>query len=403
VQIYNDNLRNPPIVASPNQPAESIGARVRPRPRPAPPPAPSVDDLADYADQCEKATGISIPPAFSCLGGEEVPGQKFTPTQLHPRGPCIAPNVLNGKCDPGSRFQILRQTNDAVVVAHCRKVGWPQAGDQWGDIAIIQYNKANGAICFYQALGHKNTEPSLPGSNIPSPSKRNPPNSSEPDPNLSGFVWGDSRRHWFTPKATEAIGCAGCHDNGGLVRSPYIMGTFQMRELQKKGYDNQGIPLHYVGDAFKHNRSWSIETTQDPTDNGAGNCTDCHRLAVSNHKEVVAGVRDPKKWQLGSAWAFAVTATAATQKNKLDHSLISPIWMRPLPTIRQPVLADAIYHAGAEATAKRFKECARQFIDNNFDIRIRIRDCKFTLLGTPVTAPSPSPTPPRLPGPKRMD
>jgi len=150
-------------------------------------------------------------------------------------------------------------------------------------------------------------------------------------------------------------------------------------------------------------RSWSIETTQDPTDNGAGNCTDCHRLAVSNHKEVVAGVRDPKKWQLGSAWAFAVTATAATQKNKLDHSLISPIWMRPLPTIRQPVLADAIYHAGAEATAKRFKECARQFIDNNFDIRIRIRDCKFTLLGTPVTAPSPSPTPPRLPGPKRMD
>ena len=36
---------------------------------------------------------------------------------------CDRPNVLNGVCDPGSKFQVLAQTGDAAAVAHCRKMG----------------------------------------------------------------------------------------------------------------------------------------------------------------------------------------------------------------------------------------------------------------------------------------
>ena len=67
----------------------------------------------------------------------------------------------------------------------------------YGDIAVIQHNRNNGATCFYQALGN------LDG-NVKAPSK------------------GTSAWPWLTPAGTASIGCAGCHDNGPLIRSPYL-------------------------------------------------------------------------------------------------------------------------------------------------------------------------------------
>ena len=92
--------------------------------------------------------------------------QQFTWMTAHAyssNGICDRPNVLNQACDPGSKFQVLAQTPDAAAVAHCRK--HDLAVNHYGDIAVIQYNKWNGAVCFYQALGD------MDGTNVPAPSQ----------------------------------------------------------------------------------------------------------------------------------------------------------------------------------------------------------------------------------------
>ena len=108
----------------------------------------SPDELQDYAAQCDQAIGVTVPD-FDCDAGTDVPGQgtTFTGDQT---ATCDEPNRLNRVCDPGSRFQVLVNSDDAYIVAHCRK----QGGDpgMYGDIAVIQYSRKNGATCFYQAL-----------------------------------------------------------------------------------------------------------------------------------------------------------------------------------------------------------------------------------------------------------
>ena|SRR5271166_1976131 len=106
------------------------------------------DSLTDFARKCDVAVGETVP-SFNCDDGTPVPENHLTGT--YPAAFCDAPNVLHGVCDPGSRFQVLKETNTAAIVAHCRKQG--NAPHVYGDIAVIQYNKSNGAICFYQALG----------------------------------------------------------------------------------------------------------------------------------------------------------------------------------------------------------------------------------------------------------
>ncbi|MBK8815611.1 MAG: hypothetical protein IPN42_08960 [Methylococcaceae bacterium] len=122
------------------------------------------DTLQDYAEKCNKATGITVQ-KFSCGDGRDVPGQGDIPASFPNATHCDQPNVLNRHCDPGSKFQVLPgRTADAVAVAHCRKVGKKINEDLYNDIAVIQYNKKNGALCFYQALTN------LPGKDIPPPS-----------------------------------------------------------------------------------------------------------------------------------------------------------------------------------------------------------------------------------------
>ena len=304
------------------------------------------DTLAQYSAKCDAATGITIP-SFNCSAGVEPGGQGSG-------SPCNTPNVLNGVCDPGSRFQVLPGSNaNAVAVAHCRKQG--NAANFYGDIAIIQTNKVNGATCFYQALG------TLPGENIPAPiSGENAP-------------WKDGSGHWISPQGTEAIGCTACHDNGGLIRSPYLA---QLKTAPHAlpstaaGFNNLNTPLKYPGLDFKSNRSWSISTSLASGDSGTS-CTACHRLGVSNHEKVVSGQNS------GTALDFAVKATAASQSSKNMHSNSSPIWMRP---------GQITYVAAAENSAKKIRDCARAFRDSGFTSAPA--GCTVTPLAEPWQSPN---------------
>jgi hypothetical protein len=309
------------------------------------------ESLASYAAKCAAATGITIP-RFNCSAGVEVPGQGTTPN-----GSLC--NVLNGVCDPGSRFQVLPgRTEDAVAVAHCRKDGQPIEGTDYNDIAIIQYNKANGAVCFFQALT------GLPGQNIPAPAEG------------QAALWSDGATHWKSPAQTEGIGCTGCHDNGGFIRSNYLrqLDTLPHRlPSDADGFTNKTSPLRYVGADFSADRSWSIETAPAPGDTDPP-CNSCHRLAVNNHP--VHGI--PK----GTAYVFATLATAIAQKSKAPHSASSPIWMRPNRTAYDPL---------AEASAQRYRDCAVAFVASNFTSAPP--DCRIEPLGLPWEEPVAPPTP----------
>ena len=124
------------------------------------PAGPTISDaLQDYGQQCDAAIGVSVPD-FDCDAGTEVPGQGNI---FGAGSKCNQPNRLNQVCDPSSRFHVLTRTADVFTVAHCRKENGP-AGD-YGDIAVIQYNRKNGATCFYQALGNQ-THGNLPGGSL---------------------------------------------------------------------------------------------------------------------------------------------------------------------------------------------------------------------------------------------
>jgi hypothetical protein len=316
------------------------------------------DSLAEYAAKCDAATGITVP-SFTCDQGVSPGGQGNGQV-------CDRPNVLNGACDPGSKFQVLPgRTQDAVAVAHCRKLG--NGPGFFGDIAVIQHNKRNGATCFYQALG------TLPGNRVPSP-RANAPTAQVG--HLQGAPWEDGAARWISPQGTEGIGCTACHDNGGFIRSPYLAQlTAAPHALPSTadGYDNLNAPLKYVGLDFMSNRSWSISTALDPFDQGAS-CTACHRLAVSNHEQVVNGQNR------GTALDFANIATAASQRSKNPHGPNSPIWMRP---------GQVVYAAGAEASASRIRACADAFRRSGFTSAPS--GCVVTALAVPFEPANPPP------------
>lgn len=282
---------------------------------------PSNESLLDYAAKCAKATGITIP-SFDCTKGTEVPGQE---TDADCK--CNTPNVLNQECDPGSRFQVLPgATSDAVAVAHCRKQGL-QEKEYFTDIAVIAYNKVNGATCFFQALGDH-----LRGDSVPSPAVSQ---------TATEFAW-------KTPDEAAAIGCTSCHDTGGFLRSPYLA-QLNLLPSAAEGFDNKTTPVRYVGQAFADKRSWAVDAPAPACAEGndCPRCNSCHRLAVNNFGMTTRGT---------ATW-LAQFATAAEQPSKRAHSADSPIFMRP---------GQNVYDPQAEAEAKSFQDCAIGFMNSGY-------------------------------------
>jgi hypothetical protein len=265
------------------------------------------DTLEKYAAKCDFETGTTVPD-FDCDAGTLVPTEHHDPAT----GKCDQPNRLNQKCDPGSRFQVLSESPTAYVVAHCRKKGL--AAGRYGDIAVIQHNRTNGATCFYQALGD------LDGK-VKAPSK------------------GTSAWPWYSPRQTADIGCAGCHDNGPLVRSPYLTRLKELglpNPLPGSGdYTwNRTEPYRFVGLDFRFWRVHKVEV--------AGNtCNGCHRMGTNNVRP-----------DLGTSLDLGMRATAESETNKNPHSPTSRIWMTP---------GSIYYSAANRAAAQAIHDCAAAF------------------------------------------
>lgn len=294
------------------------------------------ETLEEFSARCDKAMGGVSVPEFDC---DDVNATE-PPLQNDGVGKCSAPNVLNHECDPGSHFHMLHgvEGDEIYIAAHCRKIAHDGNGDgQYGDVAVIQYNRNTGATCFYQAL-----KTGLPH-NAPAPRS------------------GD-RSFWLKPGGTPgpgesvttaSINCVRCHDTGPFIRSPYLAQLGQVwpfkddednvknpnhsshkppnpdknhlpgtLQTEMFGPWNESVPYMFVGLNFQSWEAYSVENTKDST------CTGCHRMGMS---------RSGSSWNLGSGTSMnlGILATDSWQAMKLAHGKLdpskktSPIWMQP--------------------------------------------------------------------------
>lgn len=315
------------------------------------------------------------------IGGVAVAGATITYDRFYTPRKCDHPNGLSSSCDPESTFQVVERTADAVVVANCRK-SRTFSNNEFGDIAVIQYNRVNGATCFYQSAPS-----ALDGSLVPAPSRGSihQPGATEACANPNG----DNKFCWVSPEDTHTVGCTGCHDSTALIRSPYIMSTGLIPETGFKS--RHGAPLRYVGHAFADDRSWLVAPS-DPSDPANG-CLGCHDLAVNNVTTA--------QGQGGTAYRFATMATTPYQfeepskafdplfepKNKV--SVYSPAWMLPgtvsYPETHDP--SDPSTWTNQLTWASKFRDCAKNLWAeaevSGWDPLPDVPGCEFEPYGTP--------------------
>ena len=281
------------------------------------------ESLVEFSRKCDAAIGETVP-SFNC----DDPRATEVPDGTASGGNCDFPNVLNHECDPGSHFRRLVETPKAMIVAHCRKEGLDSG--QYFDVAVIQYNRENGATCFYQALANAGSWISAAA---PAPS----------DP---------AGRYWKEPIYTaKTINCVRCHDNGPFIRSPYLA---QLRDdpnnalpgtnpnsgpWEQRFSWNKMLPYRFIGANFQ---SWKVYSIMPSTKGQA--CTTCHRMGLSSTD---AGFNTSQ----GTSLLLGLTATAMTQAHKNPHSTASPIWMKPFQTT---------YVATTEDEAVDVRRCAQE-------------------------------------------
>ena len=334
--------------------------------------APTDESLSDYAGACARAMELPEIPGFDCddpARSVEVPD---TGSYGTPGGEvCDRPNVLNGECDRGSRFQVVVNKETAnkrgrvQIVAHCRKRG---AGPgRFVDIAMIAYNSDTGDTCFFQ-----NQLSEMDGK-MPRPAV-------------------NTGNDWKTPQETEQISCIGCHDTGPFVRTPYLsqlQGTPNseaglppvlpgisddpdvdraQREARAKGAIvpgsrdpgwNRTLPYRFVGKTFQGWRAYSVSLVEGGSSNA---CTGCHRMGLAAVE--VNGVR---AWDYnrshgttrGTTMTLGAKAVDPTQAHKNPHSGPSPIWMTP----------NSITYDQANKDAQmKLRECGNAIRRNNVKI-----------------------------------
>jgi hypothetical protein len=319
------------------------------------------DTLEEYSQKCDAAIGLPVP-SFNCDDGTLVP----TTNPMVDNGElfCDRPNVLNHECDPGSRFQVLARTSDAIVVAHCRKRGLGEG--KYSDIAVIQHNQLNGATCFYQALefGEPSDGPLDAMTTAP----------------IEGNAAG--KFPWISPNGTASIKCVNCHDNGPFIRSPYLA---QLRDEPmdrlpgtsdsdldwgpRVGW-NKTQPYKFVGNDFQ---SWKVYEVSVV---GAGSaCSSCHRMGLAS----IDGEYSEQQFNNveGTSLSLGPIATAATQSQKNPHSMASPIWMKPDQIMYDPVVEN-------EALAVR--SCAQAIMAGDPSTG----GCQSVLFGEGITCEDPS-------------
>jgi hypothetical protein len=326
------------------------------------------ETLEEYAKKCDRAIGVTVP-QFNC----DPPHGKLIPTTHSANGRCDRPNVLNEQCDPNSTFQVLSDpddpgSNNVSIVALCRKKG--NGPGKYGDIAVIQHNRKNGATCFYQARVHDD----LDGVNV------QPPSNGE-----GGF--------WMSPADIVAPSfgapCGSCHDNGPIIRSPYLnqlsAKPHKLPGADDDTFNSDGEPYYFVGSELGVWKAYKVEVARWHQETGQwvpNKCNECHRMGVNNVRPDTGTSRD-----------FAKRSTDQTQVAKNPHSAVSPIWMPPHAT-------DTDTMNGHCCTDKA---CIK-FCPKHFDAAMEIKhcadrfsegaplpssvDCKITQFSGPAPAPT---------------
>ena len=297
------------------------------------------ETLQEYAMKCDAATAVSVP-AFDCddVAFTEVPitHPQFAPNTTTQPIACDKPNRLNRQCDPGSRFRVLVRTADAFVVAHCRKKG--NAVSKYGDIAVIQHNEKTGATCFYQegpaqGLSHSVVAPKL------------------------------ANGEWLQPSGVKTENCVGCHDNGPIIRSPYlaqITGANKLPGAGDPGF-NSDQPYYFVGATFSDWKAFSVVAKVRNAQSGAFEpnlCNSCHRMGVSNSGNG------------GTALDFGLRATQdPPETSKNPPSADSPLWMPPSQTT---------FSSDHAQVAQLIANCAKRYKGHPNDPLPQGDDCSIT-------------------------
>jgi hypothetical protein len=249
---------------------------------------------------------------------------------------CDKPNRLNEACDPGSRFHVLVRTADAFAVAHCRKKG--NGPGLYGDIAVIQHNSRTGATCFFQegprqGLSHSVVAPVA------------------------------ANGEWLTPDQTKGESCGGCHDNGPIIRSPYltqITGPNQLPGAGDSTFNSLGHPYYFVGATFADWKAYRVTAmVKSPNGQVVDNaCNGCHRMGVNN---VSSG---------GTSLDFGIRATGnAPEASQNPHNADSPLWMLP---------GQAAYDPSHETHAKAIRDCALRYKANPSGALPNGADCRIS-------------------------
>nr|MBA3967409.1 hypothetical protein [Nitrospirales bacterium] len=262
----------------------------------------------------------------------------------YPDGICDRPNVLNGKCDRGSRFRVLINTPNAYVVAHARKMGLSQG--QYGDVAIIQHNKENGKTCFYQGA--------LEDFHLSHDAKVKAPSKGVGNPAF-----------WMTPSqiVNSKFPCVSCHDNGPIIRSPYLAQISGPNQLPGAGditFNSDPEPYSFVGADFASWKAYKVEVSDN-------RCNGCHRMGVNNVSNTVIVGNN------GTALDLGIKATDRSQVSKHPHSATSPIWMTP---------GQVTFDQGTADAALAIKQCAEQFHAGS-PFLPNSSSCKITQYTTP--------------------
>lgn len=370
------SLRSSWLRSARNLDTTVIWPRVFPDPQPGPQPGPAPghgnqdgcesanEELPSYVEKCRVAMGGIEVPKFDCNKGVEVPDTQGDGAP-YPNETCDRPNVLNHACDPGSRFQVLVDQENAVkqrvvIVAHCRRKG--SSPGRFQDVAVIAYNYTTGDTCFFQdrAPGTEDT------GDVPAP---------KDDP--SGAFWGQ-------PPYVAGINCVGCHDNGPFVRSPYLTqlkgtptteaGGTELPEIVAAQADaasrtpkailpgsrdaswNSHQPYRFVGSNFQGWKAYALSVQKSAYPSSSKNvCTSCHRMGISSIE-----FGGSLLWSSGgTSLAFGVQATgdgADRQTHKNPHTgtpgeaRTSPIWMLPTQTTYDPT---------AFTEAQLVRDCAK--------------------------------------------
>ncbi|MFO1367914.1 MAG: hypothetical protein U1F46_02890 [Marinagarivorans sp.] len=159
--------------------------------------------------------------------------------------------MLTAGCDNGSLGGALYSTPDVEIYLSCRHKSDNSAGN-FGDIALIQMNKNTGATCFYQAFYGAEDDFRRPIL----------------DPNNGGF------KGWEQSDGMMR-GCMGCHNNGGLIRSPYFAAT----TVTKHNVPGTGIYNYYTNNSPHWNVEYPDQETYTIQTNDS-TCSGCHRLSA---------------------------------------------------------------------------------------------------------------------------